>query len=267
MLERQAVNRSRRVVVLALTLFVGAFWMLAGFWSMNPRLGEIGALFPGNSPAEELTPDRMLQVARRSTSVFRDTQATWSATFRDELQRPFAPAQLVYFNGQTPSPCAGTANAAGPFYCEITRTASLDLTFLESLGRYMHRQGDVGAALFIARVMATHVQSELGSLRVWEIARRTATRREQRELDLVLALEADCLTGVWAHKAAGRIGTVNGDFFGHLIVTAREVAWARPAGAVLADEALLMPGNREARSAAFNLGRESGRIRDCAPPV
>lgn len=266
MFERQLLRRTRRATILGLAGFVVILWVLAAIWVLNPRLADVGAFFPGNAPVERLTPQRTVAVARSTSAVFRDTQAVWETRFRSEFDRPFEAAQIVFFVDQTPSPCAGAANAAGPFYCEITRSASLDLAFLESLGRFLHRQGDIGAALFVGRVLATHVQSELGTLRAWQAASRTATRTEQRALDLALALEADCLTGVWAHHATERIGKVPEGFYGHVIGTAREVVWARPAGAVLADAALLAPGSREERDAAFNLGRSSGLIGDCAEP-
>ncbi len=242
---------------------LGALWLLAAAVSHGPWLAALGEFFPGNIPEVDMPQKQGFEVARQSAAVYRDAQTVWAARFQAELGKVYEPAELVYFTRETPSPCAGALNAAGPFYCEKTRSATLDLAFLGSLGRYLHRHGELGAAMFVARVTATHAQAELGSLRAWRMASTGASRRAHQDLDLALALEADCLTGVWAHHAASRLGPIPDGFFGHMIATAREVAWNRPKGSVLPDAILLAPGTREDRDRAFSFGRETGLISAC----
>lgn len=190
------------------------------------------------------------------------------AKLRTEQGRPYTPATLRHFIGETPSPCAGSAHAAGPFYCPETRMVSLDLGFLEQVSRRLRVEGERAAALFLARVVAVHVQGELGLLAAREQAGRYAAARETRALDRGLALHADCLAGLWARHAETRMGPVNPDFYGRILAAARDIASGRNRpGTILPDAALISAGSRAEREAAFSAGQAATSMADCPLPA
>ena len=69
-------------------------------------------------------------IARRIGVVFADTQVgSGGGCCAVEAARTYAPAELVLYTRELPSPCAGAAFATGPFYCRLSRTAGFDLAF------------------------------------------------------------------------------------------------------------------------------------------
>jgi len=263
MTDRRA---STRVLKLAALGFSGA---LLGLATMAV-VGVYGARMAGIDPIRysdgEWLPvagEDADYAARAAGAAFKDTQEFWSRRFRTELGRAYRSAGLVYFTAATPSPCAGASNAAGPFYCYITETVALDLTFLDLIGGRMFYRGDAGMALMVARIAAVHVQGQLGALEELRRAGRGATGAQMRSLELEAALQADCLTGVWAHHAADWVAKVEASFYGQLILSAREVNRGRPNDTVEPDPALLGPGTQDQRAAAFAKGRNAGAIAVC----
>jgi uncharacterized protein len=217
----------RRIGIGALLGAVVTVAVVAGLWAFGPRLGAISALMPGNEPPGPMTAERADVTARRAAAAAADAQGFWAARLRAEAGREYTPAALRHFIGETPSPCAGADHAAGPFYCPDTRMLSLDLGFLEQVSRRLRVEGDRAAALFVARVVAVHVQGELGLLEARERAGRSAATRATRALDRGLALHADCLTGFWARHAEPAMGPVTPDLWGRVVTAARGVAAGR----------------------------------------
>ncbi|MBA3325659.1 MAG: neutral zinc metallopeptidase, partial [Rhodobacteraceae bacterium] len=194
-LRRGAVPRR----ILAALLGMAA---LTALWDFAPR----GA----PPPPPPLSADLAQIAARRAEAAFADAQALWAELFRAELGRDYAPAELRHFSRTTPSICAGTVAAAGPFYCAATRIVATDLAFLDALGGRLRQDAQRGAAVFVARIVAAHVEAELDS---------AGSPSETAETE-----RADCLAGVWAHHAAPRIGAVSPDLYGRMLTSAREVA-------------------------------------------
>jgi predicted metalloprotease len=234
--------RRRAVVVVAAS--VGA---ILGIWAWS-------WLYPPASPAP-LPADRAEVIARRIGVVLADTTGVWRRVLRLEAGRTYEPPELVLFGRGTPSPCAGTGLAAGPFYCRAGRTAAFDLAFLDNLSARLRRQADLGLALVVARVAAVHVQGELGTL-------------DQGRDDAALALQADCLAGVWAAAAAGGLGPVPTGFYADLVRIGRNVgedlAMAGPGTPEGLD--MFAPGQLAAREAAFAAGYARGELAACPPP-
>jgi uncharacterized protein len=257
---------ARRISMAAMTLAA-----IAGLGYFGARLTSIeGSIIYDDGLWEPLSGHQAGMVARRVDAAFGDAQLFWAGRFELELGQSYQPTALTYFSLLTPSPCAGSRYAAGSFHCGQTNAASMDLAFLDVMGRRMVYEGEAGEALLVGRIVATHVQDELG--RVGRDARKSASARDAREpasgrgaADLASALEADCLTGVWAHHAADWVAALDAEFYARLIEAAREVSERRPGGAVSPDEALLGPGAATVRAAAFETGRAGGTIGACVP--
>jgi predicted metalloprotease len=210
---------------------------LALVWGFGPR---------GTPPSPPLDGERAHVASRQAEAAFGDAERFWAARFRAELGRAYAPAELRHFSRTTQSPCAGTAVAAGPFYCASTGIVATDLAFLDALGRRLRADAQRATTTFVARAVAGHAQAQLGAGGDAETG--------------------DCLVGVWAADAAPRIGVVSPDLYGRMLVSAREVAAETTAAAAgWRDPALFARGARTSRQSGFARGLEAGGIAGCLP--
>jgi predicted metalloprotease len=234
------------LVAVAVVASVGAFG-----WSRWDR----GADLPGPLPAE-----RAGVVARSLGVAFEASQSSWQRSLGGER---YAPAELQFFSRSRTSPCAGTALATGPFYCRLTREAAFDLAFLDELGLRLRRDAELGWTLVAARIAATHAQGELG-LTDRAAAARAVGRRARAAADRTLALQADCLTGVWAASTRPRLAVPAG-FYYELVRIIRNVAddRAKVGPAMPAGLDPFRPGGLKEREAAFATGVATGDPDTC----
>lgn len=243
---------------LALAAAAASLLALAGTWTW-------GRLHPTAPPA---APDRSGSdgILRRTEVAFADAQAVWHR-LRGEAR--YAPAVLVFFTGATGTPCAGGATVSGPFYCPETGTAAFDLDFLAEFGPRLQRQGDLGLALVAARLSAGHLQREAGVLDAAALRMIGARRAARAAITAELALQADCLTGVWAAAAAARIGPVPEGFWSQLVWswrnTVEELAARRVRVAPEFDA--FATGTQEERAAAFARGYAAAGLDGCPAPA
>ncbi|MFW2403304.1 MAG: neutral zinc metallopeptidase [Gammaproteobacteria bacterium] len=132
--------------------------------------------------------------------VLADTEDTWNAIFANSGQ-DYREPKLVLFSQAVQSRC-GFANAAvGPFYCPADQHIYLDLVFFRELHSRFGAPGDFAQAYVIAHEVGHHVQNLLGISS--EVRRRQSgmSKTAANELSVRLELQADCLSGVWAHNA------------------------------------------------------------------
>ena len=212
-------------------------------------------------PMPELSAERAAGVSRRVGVAFDDAELSWAHWFRSRGLSVPPPAELVLFTNALPSPCAGSAPATGPFYCPIDDTAAFDLVFLNALEKRMDRDSGLGTALVVARVMAEHIQAALG-------VPDAAIGREDPEFTRGLALQADCLAGVWAGMAANRLGTVPPGFYARLMQRAQYLS-EQKSGHGQADQPALdifLFSDDQARETAFRSGLSSRDPRSCPGP-
>ncbi len=246
------------VVVVLLALFLG----------VDPReiLGSGGFdTGPGSAtaPAELTEADR--QEGEFVSVVLADTEEIWGRLFRDQLQRNYRPATLVLFKDATSSPCGGASEATGPFYCPGDRKVYLDTGFFTTLHRRLGAQGDFAAAYVVAHEVGHHVQNELGILGKANEIRQQVSEAESNEISVMIELQADCLSGIWAREAQRRLGTVERGDLEEAVNAARQIGddtLQRNAGRVPMPHTFTH-GTSEQRSRWFMRGLESGRIADC----
>ena len=97
-----------------------------------------------------------------------------------------------------------------------------------------------------------------------------ARRAGRSAIGAALALQADCLTGVWAAAAASRIGPVPAGFYSELVWSWRNVAQdMHRAGARVPPPEfdLFAAGTQDERAAAFARGYAAAALDGCpAPP-
>jgi len=194
-----------------------------------------------------------------------DTETVWNAVFREQLGRSYRPPVLVLFDGVTQSPCGGASGATGPFYCPADRKAYLDLAFFDALSRQLGAGGDFAAAYVIAHEVAHHVQNELGILGQVNSLRARASEAQSNALSVLIELQADCLSGVWARHAETRLGTLEQGDLSEALNAARRIGddtLQRNAGRVPQPHTFTH-GSSDQREAWFARGYDRGQVGDC----
>jgi predicted metalloprotease len=251
----------RRRLPLRIAAPAAAFVILAavvGAWLLN-------GVQPSEGAPKALPTARAEGILRRTEVAFADAEAVWERAVTATRPGGYRTAELVFFSRRTTSPCAPTP-VSGPFYCPDTGVAAFDILFLDTLGERLRRQRDLGLALYAARVSAQHLQREIGLLDRAAIELVGARRGRRDAVATALALQADCLAGVWAAAAEPRLGPVPGGFWDQLVWSSRNVAadLGRAGLDIPPELDVFAAGSRADRNAAFAEGYAARRIEDCA---
>lgn len=224
--------------------------------------GGGGYQAPQNSAPNQIDDDGKKFVS----VVLADTEAVWTEIFRTELGRTYQPPRLVLFSGQTASACGAASAATGPFYCPADKRAFLDTSFFSTLEQKLGAGGDFARAYVIAHEVAHHVQNELGILPEINRMRARASQVESNRLSVLIELQADCFSGLWARRAEALFGALEpGDIQEAMNAAAQigdDALQRRSQGYVVPDS--FTHGTSEQRVTAFQKGYRSGRIGICA---
>jgi len=137
-----------------------------------------------------------------------DTEQIWTDIFQNELGRAYTPTTLVLFKGGTQSACGGASAQSGPFYCPLDKKVYLDTDFFATLSQRLGANGDFAAAYVVAHEVGHHVQDELGILEKTTAIRQQSSADEANRISVMVELQADCFSGVWARYAAEKLGTL-----------------------------------------------------------
>lgn len=197
--------------------------------------------------------------------VLADTEVIWADLFRSQLNKTYKPATLVLFKGGTQSPCGGASEATGPFYCPADRKVYLDTGFFVTLEKQLGAKGDFAAAYVVAHEVGHHVQNELGILGRANTLRSQLNTTDSNQVSVLIELQADCLSGVWAHEAATTLGTVERGDFDEALNAARQIgddtlqknAGQRPMPHTFTHDSSAQ------RAQWFNTGLRGGKIGEC----
>lgn len=197
--------------------------------------------------------------------VLADTEVIWDNIFRTQLQKNYRPAKLVLFNSVTQSPCGNASGATGPFYCPADRKAYLDTDFFSTMARRFGAKGDFAAAYVVAHEIAHHVQNELGVLGQANQARSRMSETESNRVSVMIELQADCFSGVWARYAQEKLGSIEPGDLQEALNAAKQIgddkmqanAGRRP------QPHTFTHGSSEQRMRWFATGFESGNINQC----
>jgi predicted metalloprotease len=186
------------IVVVSLLLGVDPTLLLQG--------GGSGFTVPmGNAPNG---PNRIDDTSEEFVGVvLADTEEVWAEMFRNSGTSYRAP-KLVLFSNRTGSACGAASAASGPFYCPGDRKVYLDMGFFQVMDRQLGAGGDFAQAYVIAHEVAHHVQNELGVMARTSRQRASATRAEANRISVMIELQADCFSGVWAYHAQRKFGSI-----------------------------------------------------------
>jgi len=133
--------------------------------------------------------------------VLNDTEIVWHRLFKEQIGKTYKEPVLVLFTGSVSSACGHASAATGPFYCPADYKLYIDLSFYQQLKKQFSVSGDFAMAYVVAHEVAHHVQNLLGISGQVSSKRGQIPQKEYNELSKRLELQADFLSGVWAHHA------------------------------------------------------------------
>ncbi len=218
----------------------------------------------GGSVSQEITPADE-QAGKFVSVTLADTEEVWAGIFQQQLGRRYNPATLVLFKGATQSPCGAASGASGPFYCPADRKAYLDTDFFTTLSRRMGASGDFAAAYVVAHEVAHHVQNELGILGQANRARQSMSQGESNRVSVMIELQADCFSGIWARAVERQFGSLERGDLEEALNAAKQIgddtlqrnAGRRP------NPHTFTHGTSAQRQRWFERGYRSGQVADC----
>jgi predicted metalloprotease len=196
-------------------------------------------------------------------AVLADTEDTWKDIFT-RMGRTYRDPTLVLFSGQTQSACGYASAATGPFYCPGDQKVYIDLAFYRELKDQFQAPGDFAQAYVIAHEIGHHVQNLLGILPKVDQMRRQASEAESNQLSVRLELQADCLSGIWAHEAETKGILEVGDIDEALNAASQigdDAIQKRTRGYVVPES--FNHGTSEQRSRWFKRGYQQGDVNAC----
>ena len=133
--------------------------------------------------------------------VLNETEKVWEKIFREQLNRSYQPTTLVLFTDSNRSACGYAQAATGPFFGPVDQKVYICLNFYNGLSRRFGASGDFAMAYVVAHEVAHHVQNLLGISRQVDAQRGRVSETQMNDLSVRLELQADFLSGVWAHHA------------------------------------------------------------------
>ncbi len=194
-----------------------------------------------------------------------DTEDIWAQVFSQQVNGAYQPATLVLYKGITQSPCGGASGATGPFYCPNDQKIYLDTDFFTTLSRQLGAHGDFAAAYVVAHEVAHHVQDELGILSQANAVRQQSGQTRSNEISVMIELQADCFSGIWARYAEETIGSIEPGDIEEAVNAARQIGddtLQRNAGRVPQPHSFTH-GTSEQRSRWFATGYQTGDMSAC----
>ena len=252
-----SIGGAGAVIVFLLALFLG----IDPTTLLGPGGVQIGG--PSDTPVELTEAD--IQAGEFVSVVLADTEEIWTKVFAEQLNQRYSPAVLVLFKEATSSPCGGASEATGPFYCPLDKKVYLDTAFFTTLQRKLGAHGDFAAAYVVAHEIGHHVQDEIGILAKANAERQRSDEATSNRISVMVELQADCLSGIWAREAARTLGTVERGDLEEAVNAARQIGddtLQRNAGRRPMPHTFTH-GTSEQRSDWFLRGLQSGEIADC----
>ena len=248
------------VVGLLAVLAIGYFTGM----DVSGLLGGSGVSTQQTSGGGQLTAEEEA-VGEFVSVVLADTETIWSDIFAQQLNKRYNPATLVLFSQATSSPCGSASGATGPFYCPADRKAYLDTAFFSTMKRKFGAGGDFAAAYVVAHEIAHHIQNELGVLGQANQARARMNKTDSNRVSVMIELQADCFSGVWARAAEAKLGTVEEGDLREAINAAKQIGddtMQRNAGRRPMPHTFTH-GSSEQRMRWFAIGYKTGDINQC----
>ena len=188
------------------------------------------------------------EMAQFVSVVLKDTETVWTAIF-EKWGSVYRQPTLVLFRGEVQSACGFATSASGPFYCSDDERVYIDLSFCDQLKTKLGAEGDFAVAYVIAHEIGHHVQNQLGILGKVNEQRSGLSESRANQLTVRLELQADFLSGMWAHHARETLNTLE----------TGDVEEAMNAAAAVGDDKLQMKYQGKIVPDAFTHGTSAQR--------
>jgi len=195
-------RRGRRAAVGG-GLSIGAILVAILIWFLGGDPQQVlqqGGAAPAGGPATT-TNAAEDELAQFVSVVLKDTEDVWDKLFAEQLQATYRKPTLVLFSGTVTSACGMASSASGPFYCPGDQKLYIDLSFYQDLKNRFGAPGDFAMAYVVAHEVGHHVQNLLGVTDQVHRQRGRIPKAQYNQLSVRLELQADFLSGVWAHHA------------------------------------------------------------------
>ena len=203
----------------------------------------------GGSETEQIsTTAEEDQMAQFVSVVLKDTETIWEKIFKQSGSSYRQPT-LVLFRNEVQSACGFASAASGPFYCPEDEKVYIDLSFCDQLKTKFGAYGDFAVAYVIAHEIGHHVQNQLGILTQVTKQRSGLSQTKGNQLTVRLELQADFLSGMWAHFAGEMLNTLE----------AGDIEEAMNAAAAVGDDKLQMKYQGRVVPDAFTHGTSAQR--------
>src|SRR5690606_9616698 len=151
----------------------------------------------------------------------------------------------------------------GPFYCPGDYKLYIDLSFYNELQTQFQAPGDFAMAYVVAHEVGHHVQNLLGVMEEVQPLRNQLSEEEYNKLQVRLELQADYLSGVWAHHAQGMGYLEEGDLEEALTAASAvgdDTIQQRSRGYVVPES--FTHGSSEQRKRWFYKGFQAGNLKE-----
>jgi len=188
------------------------------------------------------------EMAQFVSVVLADTEEIWGEIFRNS-NATYRQPKLVLFRDQVQSACGFASAVSGPFYCPGDEKVYIDLSFCDQLRTKFGAYGDFAVAYVIAHEIGHHVQNQLGILEKVNSQRSGLSETRANQLTVRLELQADFLSGMWAHYAHKKLD----------ILEAGDIEEAINAAAAVGDDNLQMKYQGRIVPDAFTHGTSAQR--------
>ena len=250
------------VIAIAVALFGGGGG--ADLGAVLEQLDVAAPAAPADQNVQAQAPDTVSEQDEFVSFVLDDVQNFWDRSFADAGRTYDRSTLVLYERGTATAGCGYGEAAIGPFYCPADQKVYIDLSFFDDLATRFGAPGDFAQAYVIAHEIAHHVQNVLGISDQVRAQQQGASQSDANDLSIRLALQADCLSGVWAHSAYGRDALSPGDLEEGLGAASAvgDDAIQSSAGAPVNPETWTH-GSSEQRISWFNTGFETGDVNAC----
>ncbi|WP_029415997.1 KPN_02809 family neutral zinc metallopeptidase [Brevundimonas bacteroides] len=164
------------------------------------------------------------------------------------------PANIVLYEGGTPTGCGYGQAAFGPFYCPADRQVYLDLGFWQEMERMGASGADFAKAYVLAHEIGHHVQTLTGASEQVQRAQQAArSEGEANRYSVALELQADCYAGVWAANASAVSG-------GEVALEPGDLEEGLRTASAIGDDALQRNSGRGVNPESFTHGSSEQRM-------
>ena len=138
------------------------------------------------------------ELAQFVSVVLAETEDVWTELLRKE-GKDYTYPKLVLYSRSVQSACGFAGAATGPFYCPGDYKLYIDLSFFDELQQRFKAPGDFAMAYVVAHEVGHHVQTLLGITEKVMSLRSKISEKDFNKYLVRFELQADYLSGVWAH--------------------------------------------------------------------